>query len=188
MIVKGKILISIPSGPLNKTPPPSSDKNLAILIYQHDEFGAFGFNLNCILPHEFLTHLTDYLNIHHYDSKIMPRVYYGGMHELHQGIILHTKDYKSESTTSITEDLALTNSTSLLRKISTNSGPEKSLIILGHTRFLPGQLDAELLDHRWLIVDPKPNLVFTPHAWSDAIIHRGLNPALFQIHNCTGNA
>ena len=182
MNLKGKIIVSLPTT--------NQEKRYAILILEHDHFGTIGFNLNCPLPHSFSSDLMDSLDISFEDHNmaILPRLYYGGTHELNQGMILHTKEYFSSSTVSINPQLALTNSLSLLQKIVDNHGPKQSIIILGHTRFMPGQIEDEIFDHRWLIVDPTPELIFGNQIWNDALITKGISPHQFQIHQYKGNA
>ena len=77
---------------------------------------------------------------------------------------------------------------SLLQKIVNHQGPKQSIIILGHTRFMSGQIEDEIFDHRWLIIDPTPELIFGEQIWSDALSIKGIRPHQFQMHHATGNA
>lgn len=182
MIIKGKILVSVP---LHHQP---NKQNFVILIYKHDDFGALGVNLNYVLPQEFLLHLMDTLEVPYYDPNPTARIHYGGMHDLNQGLILHTNDYQSSSSIKINDEISLTNSVNLLKRVAANEGPKKSLIVLGHTRFLAGQIENELYEHRWLIMEPLMDVIFTDHVWQGALVIKGINPTQFQIHEHVGNA
>lgn len=180
-------MISIDKKILVSTPNQSKNQNFVILIYKHNEHESLGLSLNCILPKDFLLNLVDSLNIKYFDPNILTRIHYGGTNSLNQGMILHSSDYQNPSSLQITKDLFLTNSLSLLQKIVTNEGPQKSNVILGHTKFEPGQIEDELYENKWLIMEPTPEIVFTKTIWNDALNVKGLTPSS-QIHSYTGHA
>ncbi|USO02379.1 MAG: YqgE/AlgH family protein [Alphaproteobacteria bacterium] len=179
LAINNKILIS--------TPRYSQKQNFVILIHKHDSFGSLGLSLNCTLPHDFLLNLVDSLDIPYFDPNLNTQAHYGGTHDLNQGTILHSSDYKTPSSIQISQDLHLTNSLSLLRKIAKNEGPKKSMIILGHTKFDAGQIEDELYENKWLVMEPSAELVFTDKIWDSALSLKGLKPES-QIHNFTGHA
>jgi len=178
-LIDKKILIS--------TPQQSQKQNFVILIYKHDDSGSLGLGLNCILPQEFLLNLVDSLDIKYFDPNINTHVHYGGTNDLNQGVILHSSDYKISSSIPISHDLCLTNSLVLLKKIAMNEGPKKSMVILGHTKFGPGQIEDELYENKWLIMEPTSDIIFTDQIWNNALNLKGLTPTS-QIHNYTGHA
>jgi len=180
-------MISIEKKILVSTPNQSQNQNFVILVYQHDTHGSLGLSLNCILPKEFLFNLINTLNIKYSDPNILTRIHYGGMHALNQGMILHSSDYKTSSSLPITKDLCLTNSLSLLKKIIVNEGPKKATVILGHTKFAPGQIEDELYENKWLVLEPTPDVIFTESIWNNALYCKGLTPHS-QIHSYTGHA
>jgi putative transcriptional regulator len=57
-------------------------------------------------------------------------------------------------------DMALTASLEILKDMAGGSGPKHAWLALGHSGWAPGQLDREMQDNAWLVVDGDANLVF----------------------------
>ena len=56
-------------------------------------------------------------------------------------------------------------------------GPEKSLFILGYASWDPGQLEYELKENDWIVVDPAEDLIFDKspqNAWKKALGRSGV--------------
>jgi putative transcriptional regulator len=46
------------------------------------------------------------------------------------------------------------------------TGPKDNMIVMGYSGWLPMQMERELLENRWLLVDSDPELIFkTPDEW-----------------------
>lgn len=168
--LKGKILVSIPS----------QKENFVILIYRHDQNGTYGLNLNHILPQDFLYKLMDRLKITYYDTNLNIKINYGGSENLQNGLILHSTDYILPASLQLTENLAITNSISMLKKIALHEGPKNNTVILGHTFWPPNDLESEIRHNKWLITDANPDLVFHPNEdqiWNLAMSLIGLEPS-----------
>ncbi len=90
--------------------------------------------------------------------------------------MLHSADYKREETLLIDGGLALTASLEILKDMADGSGPKQAWLALGHSGWSPGQLDREMQDNAWLVVDADSNLVFDPDfdaKWQRALDHLG---------------
>jgi putative transcriptional regulator len=48
----------------------------------------------------------------------------------------------------------------ILKDMAGGSGPQKAWLALGHSGWAPGQLDREMQDNAWLVVDGDAELVF----------------------------
>ena len=87
-------------------------------------------------------------------------VLFGGPVETSRGLVLHSADYKREETLLIEGGMALTASLEILKDMAGGSGPKQAWLALGHSGWAPGQLDREMQDNAWLVVDADAALVF----------------------------
>ncbi len=78
---------------------------------------------------------------------------FGGPVETSRGLVLHSADYKREETLLIEGGMALTASLEILKDMAGGSGPKQAWLALGHSGWSPGQLDREMQDNAWLVVD-----------------------------------
>ena len=97
-------------------------------------------------------------------ANIQP-VLFGGPVETSRGLVLHSADYKREETlliegSHIEGGMALTASLEILKDMAGGSGPKQAWLALGHSGWAPGQLDREMQDNAWLVVDADATLVF----------------------------
>jgi putative transcriptional regulator len=56
--------------------------------------------------------------------------------------------------------MALTASLEILKDMAGGCGPKLARLALGHSGWSPGQLDREMQDNAWLVVDGDAQLVF----------------------------
>jgi putative transcriptional regulator len=106
---------------------------------------------------------------------------------------LHSADYRREETLVIDGEMALTASLEILKDMAGGKGPRHAWLALGHSNWAPGQLDREMQDNAWLVVDGDPTLVFDgdfPAKWQRALDRLGgkassggkIDPAKFSPH------
>jgi putative transcriptional regulator len=84
----------------------------------------------------------------------------------------------------IADDLYLSTSPDLLRRLLDPSPPPLARLIVGYAGWGPGQLEAELEASAWLMSDIDRDLIFnTPseHLWEAAIRRLGADPAALQM-------
>jgi len=134
-----------------------------ILMLEHDKKGALGIVINKplgIISLGSLINKVDNQSINKkelYDIKIP--IYWGGPVDYNKMLILHSKDYKNESTIEY-NNLSTSNNLTTLVEIAEKKGPKKSLVVLGLAAWDTGQLDGEIELERWTLSEINMDLIF----------------------------
>ena len=84
----------------------------------------------------------------------------GGPVDRSRGFVLHTDDYKVESSLPISDEVCLTATVDILRAISLGRGPRKALMMLGYAGWGAGQLESEIAANGWLTCPAEPEFLF----------------------------
>ena len=134
-----------------------------IYIISHNNKGAMGFIINKPIED---VNLSDILKIKQpkniVDSKKNHSVLFGGPVEFKNGFLLHSTDYEINNITlKINDKFYLTNDTKAIEDLYQGNGPCSSLFMLGYAGWYPGQLEKEILEDSWLVVNADPELVFS---------------------------
>jgi putative transcriptional regulator len=98
-------------------------------------------------------------------------------------LLAHDGEPDDEFGTRITDDLYLSTSPNLLRRLLEPDPPPFTRLIVGYSGWGPGQLEAELAASAWLISDVDRELIFTippDRMWETAIRRLGADPATLQ--------
>ena len=138
-------------------------KKTVILMLDHDEKGALGIVINKPLGKITLGSLIrkiDDPSINKkklYDVKI--QIYWGGPVDENKMLILHSNDYKNETTKEY-NNVSTSSDLTTLVKIAEKKGPKKSLVILGLAAWNIGQLDGEIELERWTLSEINEGLIF----------------------------
>jgi putative transcriptional regulator len=153
---KGSLLVSTP-GMLD----PRFSRSVIYLI-SHNEKGAMGFIINKPIDH---IKLSDIIEIENSNKNIAFKkkntVFFGGPVEFKSGFLLHSTEYEIKNTSvKIDDNFCLTNDTKALSDIFEGNGPVSSLFMLGYAGWYPGQLEKEIKEDSWLVVNADPELVF----------------------------
>jgi putative transcriptional regulator len=131
-----------------------------VFICKHDEDGALGIIVNNKVEDLPLGQVYKQLGIEVSLAAAERAVLFGGPVQPTRGLVLHSADYKREETLLIEGGMALTASVEILKDMAGGSGPKEAWLALGHSGWQPGQLDLEMQDNAWLVVDGDPALVF----------------------------
>ena len=91
--------------------------------------------------------------------KIHIPVFWGGPVEKKNIFILHSNEYKSETTYKY-GDISISRDYNILFDIAKNKGPEESLVILGYAGWNSGQLEGEMEKDHWILSDIDRNIIF----------------------------
>ena len=158
-----------------------------IYLCAHDANGAMGLVINHTLPGLEFEELVEQLGITsdieiRLDSDSVP-VMSGGPVEAARGFLLHSNDFSQPDTIRIDESCSVTGTLDALREVATGKGPDQILFILGYAGWGAGQLDREIQDNAWLVVDPDPEIIFHPdpeEKWTLAVQKLGFDPAMLS--------
>ncbi|MBL6953446.1 MAG: YqgE/AlgH family protein [Alphaproteobacteria bacterium] len=108
----------------------------------------------------------------------------GGPVETGRGFVLHSLDYRQDSTLQVTDDVGLTATVDILRSIAEGEGPARSLLTLGYAGWSAGQLDKEIQANGWLNVSADPGLLFDDELgekWDRAVRKVGIDPSFLSV-------
>jgi len=138
-------------------------KETVIIMLDNSEEGSWGLVINKPLGFITLNQLIDISQ----DIKIEKKelynieipVFWGGPVDENKIFVLHSKDYKSETTKSY-KDISVSRDYSILFDIVEKKGPKKSLIILGFSGWGSGQLEGEMEDDGWVLSEFNLDIVF----------------------------
>lgn len=165
-----------------------------VFICKHDEDGALGIIVNNKVEDLPLGQVYKQLGIDVPAAAAERAVLFGGPVETSRGLVLHSADYQREETLVIEGGMALTASLEILKDMAGGTGPKAAWLALGHSGWERGQLEREMQDNAWLVVDGDPDLVFDADfaaKWQRALNRLGgfngrFDPASFS--NQTGRA
>ncbi|MGH1456423.1 MAG: YqgE/AlgH family protein [Alphaproteobacteria bacterium] len=177
----GKLLLAMP----NMGDPRFN--RAVIFLCAHDENGAMGLVINHEMPNVAFTDLVPQLKIGsditvNFDDIKLP-VMCGGPVESARGFLLHSTDFKREETMSIDKSYGVTGTLDALKDVAMGAGPEELMFILGYAGWDAGQLDEEIQQNAWLVVDSDHELVFGGDAddkWTRSIAKLGFDPVMLS--------
>jgi putative transcriptional regulator len=172
----GKILLATPFMTDNRF------TQSVVYVCGHDENGAMGFILNKPLPSVHLQDLFNQLKIEHTQNIDALNIFYGGPIEIGRGFVLHSPDYMSQTTVRITNKFSITATLEILKLIGSNLGPQKFLLLMGYSGWAAGQLENEVNDNHWIIINEGEDLVYDMdplHKWEHAYKALKIDPTFF---------
>ncbi|WFR96038.1 YqgE/AlgH family protein [Rhizobium tumorigenes] len=179
----GQFLIAMPG---------MADSNFArtvVYICAHSDAGAMGFIINRSQNLSFTDVLLHLDMIKTDDAIMLPDrarsfpIQTGGPVESGRGFVLHSDDYKSESSIAVTDEINLTATLDIIRAISNGNGPKKATMLLGYAGWSAGQLEAEVTNNGWLNCAPSEDLIFDrslDDKYERALALLGVTPAMLS--------
>lgn len=113
----------------------------------------------------------------------------GGPVNQERGFVIHSGGAHWASSLQLTSDIAVTTSRDILSAIGTNAGPGYALVALGYAGWGAGQLEAEIQENAWLIIEADEDILFkTPihKRWQAAVNKLGVD--VWQLAPGVGHA
>ena len=137
-------------------------KNTVIIMLHNDEKGAWGLVINKPLgsiPLGSLIYQLEETTIKKEVYNVKIPVFWGGPVSENKILILHSQEYKNE-TTKIYKDISISSDYKILFDIADKKGPKKSLVILGISSWSGGQLEGEMEREGWTLSEINTDLIF----------------------------
>ena len=134
-----------------------------IVLLNNDEDGSWGLVVNKPIgkvPLRFLINeLQDQKNEKKELYNVEIPIFWGGPVDKKQIYILHSKEYKNQTTESY-KDFSITRDYKILFDIAENKAPKKYLVILGYSGWGDGQLEGEMEVDHWILSELDPQIIF----------------------------
>ena len=138
-------------------------RKTVIVMFESDKEGAWGLVINkrigtmpiALLIDPSLNTSKDREKLY----KINVPVFWGGPVDVKEIFILHSSEYKSDTTANF-GNISISQDYNILLDIAENKGPEKSLIILGYSGWGGGQLEGEMERDHWILSDIDLEIMF----------------------------
>ena len=184
MSLTGKLLLAMPS-----MGDPRFHKAVIFMCSDNEE-GAMGIVLNQQLPGMILGDLFQEIGCEiktpgHADLPVLM----GGPVESSRGFLLHTMDYDSAETIRVNDKYGVSGTLEALRSFAEGRGPQDMVFALGYAGWGAGQLEQEMLDNAWLVVEADHELIFNTgilDRWDRAMSRHGIDPA--RLSGSAGHA
>lgn len=155
-------------------------ENSLIYICSHTKDGAMGFIVNKKLQEFSFADLASQLPIKTVKPVEGIELHQGGPLERVRGFVIHSTDYVKEDTIVIDDKIAISSSIDVITDIAFGLGPKDNIIALGYASWAPQQLEQEIINNTWLVVEPDNELVFRTKdedKWQKAIDSLGVDLA-----------
>ncbi|MFQ5563970.1 MAG: YqgE/AlgH family protein [Parvularculaceae bacterium] len=156
--LSGQLLIAMP----NMLDPRFT--RAVVLVCAHDADHAMGVVVNKPLGDVELSELFEQLEIDPREGAGGEPVYFGGPMQTERGLVLHTLDYRMETTIAVGSNIGVTATRDILVDLGgrepNRAGPERYLLAIGHAGWGEGQLEQEIAMNAWAHCDADEMIVF----------------------------
>ena len=150
-------------------------KNTVIIMLENSEKGAWGLIINKPLSSIPLSSLIyksrNATNKQKELYNVKVPVYWGGPVNGNKILILHSEEYKNETTINY-KNISISSDYNILFEIADNKGPKKNLVIVGISSWGEGQLEGEMEREGWTLSEINLNLIFemdNAEKWLNAV-------------------
>lgn len=155
-----------------------------IFICDHDSQGSMGLVINRPMPSAKAAAIIQALGLARKKGREgINDIYYGGPVQPNVGFVLHTPDYLTDGTISISSDICLTTNSDIMGDIQTGKGPEKYRFTMGYAGWGSEQLEREIANGDWLVVPASQEFIFDKAdrvKWTEAARQFGIEISMFS--------
>jgi len=177
----GRLLIAMP----NMTD--TRFERSVILVCAHDEHHAMGVIVNKPVADVEFGELLEQLEIDPREGVGGDPVYFGGPVQTDRGVVIHSLDYRLDTTLAVGAGYGLTANREILMDIggckAERPGPRRHFLAIGYAGWSAGQLESELAMNAWAHCDAEDSLVFAEdpaQAWTMALRKLGVTDAMLS--------
>lgn len=136
-------------------------KNTLIYVCSHDEHGAMGIIVNKSKGGLLISDLLEQIGVEGDVRVADTPVLNGGPVDIDRGFVLHSSDYyKNETSLKLSDTLTLTSTKDVLEALVSDEAPKKAMLSIGYCGWSEGQLESEIMQNGWLIVDADEAMIF----------------------------
>lgn len=122
--------------------------------------GSMGIMVSHPLQDVTFDAITQELDISPTNHSQKPPILTGGPVEKNRGFILHDDGYTHESTLDLAPHVHLTATSDIVSKIANGTAPKNLNFCLGYAGWSPGQLEEEIADNSWLMMQAEPHILY----------------------------
>jgi putative transcriptional regulator len=131
-----------------------------LVVVRHNKDGAFALVVNRPAGAQPTARLLEALGVNSEGASGTVPIFIGGPVQPEHAFVLHSTDYRDDTTLMIGSGVAMTASAGVLRAIAAGSGPKKSILAFGYAGWAPGQLEGELKQQAWYTAPMDARLLF----------------------------
>ena len=136
-------------------------EDAVIYICEHDQHeGTMGIMINQPAQDVTFDEITKDMAIPSSKYNQAPIILTGGPVEVNRGFILHDDGYSHESTLDLAPHIHLTATTEIVGKIAQGKAPENLNFCLGYAGWDAGQLEDEIAENSWLMMEAEPDIMY----------------------------
>ena len=149
-----------------------------IYICSHGKDGTMGFIINHRLKEFSFSDLAVELPFSIKNKSLPISLYQGGPLDKNKGFILHSDEYQISDSINTGGGIAVSSSLEVLKDIAEGKGPKQRIIALGYAGWAPEQLEKEILNNQWLIINADKDLVLNEKdtlKWEKALSSLGID-------------
>ena len=131
-----------------------------VYLCAHSKDGAMGFVINKKLQDLSFSDLAVPVDAAILNPLEHMFLYQGGPLEKIRGFVLHSAEYYKPGTYLVDQNIAVSSSLDVLKDIAYGIGPHENLVALGYSAWEPKQLEHEIINNDWFVIDASPELLF----------------------------
>lgn len=171
LFLTGKCLVAMPNIDDERF------EKAVVYMCSHNAEGAMGIVINKQIEDFYFEDLVSQFEI---SSPIEESLvlHQGGPLEKVRGFVLHSGEYSQDGTVVINKHISVSSSIGVLNDIAIGVGPQYNLIALGYSSWKPKQLEKEIVNNTWQIIDPDYELLFVKddeEKWEYAVSKLGFD-------------